>query len=71
MLSQDEAVAAIRKAGGSANPKRRTGEVIFRHPLISKLLIVNGRRKDCPRKVLGLLHAVQRLTAGDGGGPRS
>lgn len=67
MLSLDEAVNAIRSAGGSAEPKRRTGELILRHPLLSKPLTINGRRKDCPRKVLALLHAVERRRKETGG----
>lgn len=55
-----DALAAIEREGGSWEPKRRTGEIVARHPLIERHVVVNGRRKDCPRRLIGLLNAIRR-----------
>ena len=37
---------------------RRTGEIRVTHPLMAKSCKVNGRRKDCPRHLVGWLRTL-------------
>jgi hypothetical protein len=44
--------------GGAVEPRRRTGELRFW--LRGRSLIVNGRRKDAPTKLVSILRQLQR-----------
>ena len=49
-------------AGGIVEDIRRTGEERFSHPRLERPVKVNKRRKDCPRKLLSALRAIEAQT---------
>jgi hypothetical protein len=48
---RDTIQAAVQR-GCLVEHRRRTGELVFRHPAWQKAIVVNGRRKDTPRFLL-------------------
>jgi hypothetical protein len=59
-LNLKDAIAEVVRAGGSATPKRGTGEIVVSHPSMARRLVVNGRRKDSPRKLITFLNSIKR-----------
>lgn len=57
----DDAVRVARRLGVDVSVARRTGELVFVHPV--GRCRVNCRRKDSPRALLHLLRRVQKSTA--------
>jgi hypothetical protein len=53
-----DAVALFISLGGTAEPKRKTGEFIARHPDIDKPLLINSRRKDTPRSFMSMIKKI-------------
>lgn len=48
--------------GGEITHLRRTGEDLYRHPLLPKPVRVNRRRKDAPRSLSQAVHRLLRIT---------
>jgi hypothetical protein len=48
-------------AGGTLSHPRRTGEILFRHPMVGSVR-VNNRRKDSPRELVARLRRLQELS---------
>lgn len=59
-MNLDKALDILRLLGGEWYPKRRTGEIICRHPLVPGVCLVNGRRKDSPRSLTAMLIRLAR-----------
>jgi hypothetical protein len=58
-MNLDIAARLARQLGASVQPRRRTGEVEFRHPAMARRVIVNGRRKDSPRALTSWLRDLE------------
>lgn len=54
-----QALQAAVNMGCDIKKLRRTGEVIVSHPSLPLRVVVNSRRKDCPRALSALLRRVQ------------
>jgi hypothetical protein len=54
-----QALAAATNLGCDVKKLRRTGEVIVSHPSIPLRVVVNSRRKDCPRQLSAFLRRLQ------------
>lgn len=54
-----EVMRRWRELGGEVKPVRKTGELDFLHPNVGRTR-VNGRRKDCPMKLLTLLRRLEK-----------
>lgn len=50
-------------AGGTVEPVRRTGEVVYCHASLSRRIRVNGRRKDAPRLLTTALRQLEKRGA--------
>lgn len=55
----------FRNLGGEITELRRTGENLYRHPLLPKPVRVNRRRKDAPRSLSQAVHQLLRITRSD------
>ena len=65
-VNLNKAIQLAEKLGSRIHPIRRTGEVRFEHPLAVRRCVVNARRKDAPRHLIGWLRRVQAaLNAAD------
>jgi len=53
-----------RALGCLVRGKRRTGELVFSHPLVPRRVVINGRRKDSPRALTVFLRVVVRAMEG-------
>ena len=58
---------AWRRAGGTIEAVRRTGEARYRHDRLPHPVRVNDRRKDVPAKLLSAFAAVKRFIKQDAG----
>ncbi len=49
--------------GGAVGFPRRTGDVLYRHPLLAQPARANARRKDASRHLVQFIKEVQRRLA--------
>ena len=49
--------------GGAVEFPRRTGDVLYRHPLLAQPARANARRKDASRHLVQFIKEVQRRVA--------
>jgi hypothetical protein len=47
-----------KRAGGVVRSKNATGEWVFSHPLVTKPICVNCRKKDAPRALTSTLRRI-------------
>lgn len=55
-----DAIKPWRALGGTVSKPRRTGEILFHHPLVGTVR-ANCRRKDCPRELVVKLRKLMEL----------
>ena len=61
--SRVKALKMAKSLGGSVKNKRRTGEVVVRHPDWNRPVTINNRRKDAPRYLVAKLNRLaERLS---------
>lgn len=60
-MNLSAAIDVAKQLGCTVQNLRRTGELIFRHPMIPTTVRINGRRKDCPREATSFLREVASL----------
>ena len=58
-VNLNKAIQLAEKLGSRIHPIRLTGELRFEHPLAVRRCVVNARRKDAPRHLIGWLRRVQ------------
>ena len=63
-MSRRVAVRTTRRWGGSVEPRKGTGEVVFRHPAQQRPVVMNNRRKDTSREVVSWLRELDVSLAG-------
>lgn len=67
-----EAISWARQLGCAVERVHRTGEIVFRHPLLPARMRVNARRKDSPRELVAFLKRVEiECPRAEGRQPRS
>ncbi len=64
-LGVGDAVRVAERFGCVVLQPRRTGEFVFSHPLMTKKVRINSRRKDSPRQLVVWLRTLEamRITA--------
>lgn len=55
-----EAIQAARALGFTVEWAHGSGDLKFAHPLLDRMLMVNGRRKDATRHLLAAIRRVER-----------
>lgn len=59
-INQRDLESILLELGGSISPRRRTGEVLYRHPLVPGSVRGNGRRKDSTREQVAFVQRAYR-----------
>lgn len=70
-MNRRNALILARSLGCRINPVIATGEIRVSHPCMPQSLTINGRRKDCERKLTCFLRALVRKLEPLGGRPPS